>query len=126
MWQTSSTATVQRRGPCRRDSIQAKIERGGDHKCRVLLATPSEPPPGGAGDLGNARSVLLARQLVVDALDVEIHAEDLAVGEIGAALALDLLAVLPNDRALEWVQLARCDCGLCILGDLLHIVGHVG
>src|SRR3954447_23467061 len=117
MWQTSSTVTVRRRGPCRRDSIQAKIERGGDHKCRVLLATPSEPPPGGAGDLGNARSVLLARKLVVDALDVEIHAEDLAVIKVIATFALDRLAVLPNDRALEWMQLARCDRGLGILGD---------
>src|SRR5918912_379234 len=99
MWQTSSAATVPRREPCRPDS-RAKIERGGSHKCRVLLATPSEPPPGGAGDLVNARSVLLARQLVVDALHIEIHAEDLAVIEVIAALALDLFAVLPNDRAL--------------------------
>src|SRR3954462_1582263 len=117
MWQTSSTVTVRRRGPCRRDSIQAKIERGGDHKCRVLLATPSEPPPGGAGDLGDARSVLLARQLVLDALHVEIHAEDLAVVKIGAALALDRLAILPNDRAHERMQLARGDRGLGILGN---------
>src|SRR3954467_74837 len=101
MWQTSSTATVPRRGPCRPDNNQAKIERGGDHKCRVLLATPSGPVPGGAGDLDDARSVLLAGQLVVDAFDIEIHAEDLAVVEIGAALALDRFAVLPKDRALE-------------------------
>src|SRR3954470_15302662 len=114
MWQTSSTVTVRRRGPCRRDSIQAKIERGGDHKCRVLLATPSEPPPGGAGDLVKARSVLLARQLVVDALYIEIHPENLAGVEIRATLALDLLAVLPKDRALERVQLARGDRGLGI------------
>src|SRR3954468_1948482 len=124
MWQTSSTVTVRRRGPCRRDSIQAKIERGGDHKCRGLLATPSEPPPGGAGDLGDAKSGLLARQLVVDAFDIEIHAEDLAVVKIGAALALDRLAVLPKDRALERMQLARGDRRLGILGDLLHVVRH--
>src|SRR3954447_16556261 len=117
MWQTSSTVTVRRRGPCRRDSIQAKIERGGDHKCRVLLATPSEPPPGGAGDLGKARSVLLAGQLVVDALHVEIHTENLAVVEVIAAFAFDRLAVLPNDRALERMQLARNDRGLGILGQ---------
>src|ERR1700761_3246593 len=104
MFPISSADTVRRRGRCRRDD--RGIEGGGDHKCRVLLATPSEPPPGGAGDLVNARSVLLARQLVVDALDVEIHAEDLAGVEIGAALALDLLAVLPNHRAFERVQLA--------------------
>src|SRR5512146_2879987 len=92
---TSSAATAPRRGPCR--PHRSETERGGDHKCRVLLATPSEPPPGGAGDFGKARSVLLAWQLVVDALDVEIHAEDLAVVEVIAAFALDRLAVLPND-----------------------------
>ena len=41
---------------------------------------------------------LLAGDLVVDALDVEVHAEDLAVGEVVAVLALDCLALLVGDR----------------------------
>src|ERR1700727_3832454 len=50
--------------------------------------------------------LLLAGNLVVDALDVEVHAEHLAVGEMIAALAFDGLAVLVHDRAFERKQLA--------------------
>src|SRR5512135_2002781 len=77
-------------------------------------------------DLSCAMPTSLARDLVVDALDVEIHAEDLAVIEMIAALAFDLLAVLAEDRALERIELAGGDRGLRVLGGLLHVVGHVG
>ena len=73
--------------------------------------------------MGKARSVLLARKLVVDAFDVEIHTENLAVVEVIAAFALDRLAVLPNDRALERMQLARDDRGLGILKPIFTSLG---
>src|ERR1041385_6091267 len=83
-----------------------------------MLCDPS--PLGGEGYSSHPR------QLVVDALDVEVHAEDLPVVEMVAALALDRLAVLRQHRALEGMQLARGDRRLGVLGDLLHVRGHVG
>src|SRR5437660_3275232 len=69
---------------------------------------------------------LLAGDLVVDALDVEVHAEHLTVVEMGTALAFDFLAVLADDRAFERLQLAFDDGGFGIHRELFHVVGHVG
>src|SRR5450755_4773704 len=49
--------------------------------------------PPGPVSLGSARRLLAAGNGVVDALDVEVHAEDLTVGKMVAALALNFLAV---------------------------------
>src|ERR1700741_625757 len=68
----------------------------------------------------------LARDLVVDALDVPVHAQDLAGIEMVAALALHRLAVLILDRALERVEFAGPDRLFRVLRHLLHIVRHVG
>src|SRR5262249_58009328 len=57
----------------------------------------------------------------LDPFDVKVHAEDLLVGEIGAALAFDRLVVLGDDGALERVQLAVGDRRLGIHGELLHL-----
>src|ERR1041385_3625024 len=82
-----------------------------------MLCDPS--PLGGEGYSSHPR------QLVVDALDVEIHAEDLPVVEMVAALALDGFSVLRQHRALERVQLARGNRRLGVLRHLLHGVRHV-
>ena len=62
-----------------------------------------------------ARACLFAGHLVVDALDVEVHAEDLPVVEMVAALAFDRLAVLVDHRAFEREELAGGDGGFGIL-----------
>ena len=49
---------------------------------------------------------LLPGDLVVDAFDVKVHAQDLPVVEVSAALAFQRLAVLIDDRTLERMQLA--------------------
>src|SRR4051812_33135471 len=58
------------------------------------------------------------RGLVVDALDIEVHAEDLAVVEVLATLAFHLLAILADDRALERMQCTRRDCRLGVARKL--------
>src|SRR3982074_3479404 len=58
---------------------------------------------------------LLPGNLVVDALDVKVHAENLAVVEMASALALDFLSVLTDHRTLERMQLAVLDGGLRLL-----------
>src|SRR5882757_8968702 len=63
-------------------------------------------------------SPLLAGDLVVDAFDIEVHAEHLAIVEMGAALAFDFLAVLADDRAFEREQLAVGDGGFGVHGEL--------
>ena len=60
--------------------------------------------------------LLFPRDLVVDALDVEVHAKNLPVVEMVAALAFDGLAVLIHDRAFERKQFSIDDRGLGILG----------
>src|SRR4051794_14165667 len=55
------------------------------------------------------RASSIPRQLVVDALDVEVHTQDLAVVEMRAALALDRFAVLRQHRAFERMQRAGRD-----------------
>src|SRR5215831_11534101 len=69
---------------------------------------------------------LFARYLVVHALDVEVHAQDLPIVEMVAALAFDGLSALIDDRALEWMQAAVGDRRLGLLGERLHVVRHVG
>src|SRR5215207_2427580 len=83
-----------------------------DPLCRKEQPTLGRSCPG--------RSALL-RQLVVDALHIEVHAEDLLVGKGAVAPALHLRAVLFQDRALEGVELAGPNGGLGLLGHLLHI-----
>src|SRR3954468_5726723 len=48
----------------------------------------------------------LLRQLVVDTLDVEVHAQDLLIGKCRAALAFDGRAILLGDGTFEGVELA--------------------
>ena len=84
-----------------------EVERG-HHSLLVSDASPHPDPPPQAGE-GDACSgvALLPGNLVVDALDVEVHAEHLAVVEMVAALAFDGLAVLIDDRAFERIQRCR-------------------
>src|ERR1700674_5804783 len=85
---------------------------------------PISTPQARAG--GERSNASFPRQLVVDAFDVIVHAEDLAVVEMGAALAFDRLVVLAEHRTLERVQLAVRDRGFGVHGELFHVVGHVG
>ena len=88
----------------------------------LLMNTP-------AGDCSRGRRWVrgprVLRQLVVDALDVIVHAKELAVGKRLAGFA-DRRAVLLGDRAGEGMELAGLDLGDRVLGHLLHVVGHVG
>src|SRR5216683_5775192 len=68
----------------------------------------------------------LARDLLVDALDVEVHAQDLSIVQVRSSLAFDGLALLIDHRALEWVQVAIADRSLSLHGELLYVIGHVG
>src|SRR5262245_4138339 len=68
---------------------------------------------------------LLAGNLIVDALHVEGHTKDLAIIEVGTALAFDGVAVLRHDRTLERMKSARSDLGLGVRRHLLHVVWHV-
>jgi hypothetical protein len=43
---------------------------------------------------------------IVDTSDVVVHSEDLFVGQMGTALALDRGTVLIDERASEWMQFA--------------------
>src|SRR5258708_35978954 len=81
--------------------------------------------PPGPGSLSGRPALLAAGNLVVDALDVEVHAKHLAVVETVAALALDGLAFLVNDRTFEREQLALGDGGFGVHRQFLHVVGHV-
>src|ERR1700738_893446 len=65
-----------------------------------------DPPSWGSG------WPLLAGDLVVDALNVEVHTEQLDIGELVAALAFNFPTVLPHDRAFERKQFAFGDGGL--------------
>src|SRR5215208_888065 len=63
---------------------------------------------GAAGPRATRSGLLrrLLRQLVVDTLDVEVHAQDLLIGECRAALAFDGRAILLGDGTFEGVELA--------------------
>src|SRR6202022_4423363 len=82
----------------------------------VVAATKHKKGPGVAARTLQSREcpALLARHLVVDALDVKVHAEDLTVGKMVAALALNFLAVLAHDRTFEREQLAGGEGGFGI------------
>src|SRR5712671_2500684 len=94
----------------------------------VVAATKMKKGPGAAARTlqSRERAVLLPGNLVVDALDVEVHAQDLTVGKMVAALALNLLAVLADNRTFERIKFACRDGGLGIFRHFLHVAGHVG
>src|SRR5262245_42811307 len=106
--------------------FRARIELVGTARCAFAHPTLSARECDAHAGRGEGGAPLLPRNFVVDAFHVEIHAEDLAVVEMVAALAFHLLAVLADDRAFERMQLACGDGGLRFLGHLLHVVGHVG
>src|SRR4029077_16107461 len=107
---------------------------GGKRKSTLVSQAPGRTTP---NEMKRARALppgpnpfckqpaLLARNLVVDALDVEVRAEDLAIVEMVAAFAFDGLSALYHDRTLERMQLARDNGGFGVLRHLLHVVGHV-
>src|SRR6516164_10449017 len=99
----------------------ARIELVGTARCAFAHPTLSARECDAHAERRRWRP-LLPRHFVVDAFHVEIHAEDLAVVEMVAALAFHLLAVLADDRAFERMQLAFGDGGLRLLGHLLHVV----
>jgi hypothetical protein len=68
----------------------------------------------------------LAGDLVVEALDVPVHAQDLLVAQATAALAFHGFAVLIHDRALERMKLAGADRLFGIHRHSFHVVSHVG
>jgi hypothetical protein len=57
---------------------------------------------------------------------VEVHAKDLLIGQMIAALTFDGVAVLIDDRVLERMQCTGLDRGLSIHRRLFHVVRHIG
>src|ERR1700738_5115099 len=93
-------------------------------KASSVLACHGFVAAAGRSPRCRSRYRLLARHLVVDALDVKIHAKNLSVVEVSSTLALDGLAVLIDDGTLERAESAAGDRGLRLHRQRLHLVGE--
>src|SRR4051794_12309271 len=130
-WITGTSTSSEEQDPLRQRAASAALFRfGWVVNCRRgsvehRAVNKKEQPTSRLLLLSLERQGALLRQLVVDAFDVPVHAEDLLIRQRALPFAFGLGAVLLHDRAFERVELAGGDGGFGVLRHLFHVVRHV-